>query len=130
MRLPLAALLLSRFPAEIERRTQSLDYVERTLLDGTPVHHLAARTETVDYQLWIAQGARPLPLRAVLTYKNSEGHPQFRAQFSDWNLSPEIRDTQFAFSPPQGARKIAFLADLPQVALQGAESPEPTGGQQ
>ena len=31
MRLPLAALLLSRFPAEVESRTQSLDYVEKTV---------------------------------------------------------------------------------------------------
>lgn len=129
MRLPLAALLLSRFPAEIERRTQSLDYVERTLLDGTPTHHLAGRTETVDYQLWIAEGARPLPLRAVLTYKNADGQPQFRAQFSDWNLSPEILGDQFAFTPPEGARKIAFLAEMPQVALQGAATPPQTGGQ-
>ena len=36
MRLPLAALLLSRFPAELESRTQSLDYVEKTLIDGMP----------------------------------------------------------------------------------------------
>jgi len=130
MRLPLAALLLSRFPAEIERRTQSLDYVERTFMDGTPAHHLAARTETVDYQVWIAEGPRPLPLRAVLTYKNAEGHPQFRAQFSDWNLAPEIRDAQFAFTPSPGARKIAFLAQLPQIAFDGTTNPAQTGGQQ
>jgi hypothetical protein len=129
MRLPLAALLLSRFPEEIDRRTQSLDYVERTEMHGMPAHHLAGRTETVDYQIWIAEGARPLPLRAVLTYKNAEGQPQFRAQFSDWNLSPEIQDSQFAFSPPEGARKIAFLAQLPQIELPGTATPEQTGGQ-
>jgi hypothetical protein len=130
MRLPLAALLLSRLPAELERRTRTLDYVEMTLIHGVPAHHLAGRTETVDYQIWIAEGAQPLPLRAVLTYKNAEGQPQFRAQFADWNLSPDIRDTQFAFNPPEGARKIAFLAQLPQIALQGTTTPERTGGQQ
>ena len=62
MRLPLAMLLTSRFPAELERRTQALDYVERTAIDGTPVHHLAGRTETVDYQVWITEGARPRAL--------------------------------------------------------------------
>jgi hypothetical protein len=130
MRLPLAMLLLGRFPEEIDRRTQSLDYVERTSIDGTPVHHLAGRAETVDYQIWIAEGARPLPLRAVLTYKNAEGQPQFRARFSDWNLAPEIQDSQFAFNPPEGARKIAFAAQLPRLELPGATTPEPTGGQQ
>lgn len=121
MRLPLAMLLVSRFPAEIERRTQSLDYVESTVMDGVPAHHLAGRTETVDYQVWVAKGAQPLPLRVVLTYKNAEGQPGFRAQFSDWNLAPAVPDAQFVFTPPQGARKIAFLAELPRV--------QPSGGQ-
>jgi hypothetical protein len=129
MRLPLAILLVSRFPDELKRRTQSLDYVERTEIYGVPAHHLAGRTETVDYQVWITEGAQPLPLRVVLTYKNAEGQPQFQAHFSDWNLSPEIQDSQFAFAPPEGARKISFLAQLPQIALQRGAAQEQTGGQ-
>ena len=129
MRLPLAALLLSRFPVEVESRTQSLDYVEKTLIDGVPTHHLAGRTETVDYQVWIAEGAQPLPFRVVLTYKNAEGQPEFRAQFSDWNLAPKVQDSQFAFTPPEGARKIAFQAQLADFATAGTESPEQPGGQ-
>ena len=129
MRLPLAALLLSRLPTELERRTQALDYVEKDVIHGIPVHHLAGRTETVDYQVWIPAGAQPLPLRVVLTYKNAEGQPSFRAQFSDWNLAPEIQDNQFAFTPPEGARKIAFLAQLPQIGLEGAKKPAQSGEQ-
>jgi hypothetical protein len=128
MRLPLAALLLSRLPQELQSRTQSLDYVERTQLDGKPVHHLAGRTETVDYQVWVAAGAEPLPLRIVLTYRNAKGHPQFRAQFSDWNLSPQVTDAQFAFNPPAGARKIAFAAELPHIEVPGANNPAQAGG--
>lgn len=67
MRLPLAMLLLSRLPEKLEQRTLSLDYVERTKIHGAPAHHLAGRTETVDYQVWISEGAQPLPLRVVLT---------------------------------------------------------------
>jgi hypothetical protein len=129
MRLPLAALLISQFPAEVENRTQSLNYVERTLIHGVPSHHLVGRTETVDYQVWIAEGAQPLPLRIVLTYKNAEGQPQFRAQFSDWNLAPEVQNSQFAFTPAEGERKISFLAQLPSIAPAGAATPEKTGGQ-
>lgn len=128
MRLPLAALLLSRFPAELERRTQVLDYVEKDVIHGTPVHHLAGHTETVDYQVWIPAGNQPLPLRVVLTYKNAEGQPSFRAVFSDWDLAPAIQNNLFAFIPPEGARKIAFLAQLPQVVLEGATKTEHTGG--
>lgn len=129
MRLPLAALLLSRLSAELERRTRALDYVEKDVIHGTPVHHLAGRTETVDYQVWIPAGVQPLPLRVVLTYKNAEGQPSFRAQFTDWNLAPEIQDNQFVFIPPEGARKIAFLAQLPQIALESPTKPGQSGGQ-
>lgn len=127
MRLPLAALLLSRLPEELKNRTQSLAYVEKTLLYGMPIHHLAGRTETVDYQLWIADGAQPLPLLAVLTYKNAEGQPEFRAEFTDWNLAPIVRESLFAFNPPAGAQKIAFAAQLPQIALESPTSSEQTG---
>ncbi|MBS3954285.1 MAG: DUF2092 domain-containing protein [Methylomicrobium sp.] len=127
MRLPLAMLLTSRFPSEIDSRTEALDYVEMTSIHGIPTHHLAGRTETVDYQVWIAEGAQPLPIRIVLTYKHAEGQPQFRAQFSDWNLKPQISDKQFAFTPPEGARKISFVAQLP---IGTPETPAHSGGEQ
>ena len=129
MRLPLAMLVTSRLPEEIDRRTQSLNYVEETVIDGIPVHHLAGRTETVDYQAWIPEGDQPLPLRIVLTYKNAEGHPAFRAQFSDWNLTPEVKDSLFAFTPSEGMQKIAFLAEVPKIAFEGSTNPEQTGEQ-
>ncbi|MDT4290355.1 DUF2092 domain-containing protein [Methylomonas sp. MO1] len=127
MRLPLAVLLVSELPAELERRTQSLEYVEKTTIHGQAAHHLAARTETVDYQVWIAEGPKPLPLRVVLTYKLEEGQPQFRAQFSDWNLAPQIDNTQFAFTPAEGAKKIAFLAQVPSIVPGASENPAHSG---
>jgi hypothetical protein len=127
MRLPLAALLLSRLPTELERRTVSLDYVEKEVIHEMPVHHLAGRTDTVDYQIWVPAKGEPLPLRVVLTYKNAKGQPSFRADFFDWNLNPQIPDNQFVFTPPEGSRKIAFLAQLPKVALDEAAKPEQSG---
>ncbi|MDO9162907.1 MAG: DUF2092 domain-containing protein [Methylococcaceae bacterium] len=128
MRLPLAALLLSRFPTEIESRTQALDYVEKTTIHGVPAHHLAGRTETVDYQVWIPEGTQPLPLRIVLTYKNADGQPQFSAQFSDWNLSPTVSDSKFVFVPPAGSRKIAFAAQVTSIAPAAIAAPTAIGG--
>ncbi len=129
MRLPLAVLLVSRLPAELETRVQTIDYVEETNILGVRAHHLAARTETVDFQVWVSDGEQPLPLRAVLTYKAEDGQPQFWAQFSDWNLSPAVTDATFTFTPPEGASKIAFLAQLPRVAAPEKQATEPTGGQ-
>ena len=114
MRLPFAVLLVSTAPTDIERRTKTLDYVEKTSILGAPAHHIAGRTDGVDYQIWIADGDKPLPLRLVLTYTDEQGEPQFRAQFSDWKLAPQLTDATFAFTPPPGARRIAFLAEMPR----------------
>jgi hypothetical protein len=111
MRLPLEAFLTSRLPVEFERRVRAVDYVEMTEAFGEPAHHLAGSTDTVDFQVWIADGERPLPLRIVLTYPEP-GQPQYRAQFSDWNLKPKVRKDSFAFQPPPEARKILFAVQL------------------
>jgi len=116
MRLPLAVLLVSQLPAELKDRVRSVDYVEKTNIDGSPSHHLAARTDTVDFQVWVADGDTPLPQRVVITYKKAKGEPQFRAQLSDWNLAPAIEDSTFLASPPAGAQKVAFAAQLPRIS--------------
>ena len=56
MQLPLAVLLVSQLPSELKDRVRSVDYVERTTINGVPSHHLAARTDTVDFQIWVADG--------------------------------------------------------------------------
>jgi hypothetical protein len=129
MRLPLAALLLSRFPDEIGKRSQTVDYVEKTAFYGAPAHHLAGRTEALDYEIWVAEGAQPLPQRIVLTYRDAEGQPAFRAQFSGWNLAPQER-VNYTFTPPADARQIALAAQLPQqTALTLHKTAKSKGGQ-
>ena len=112
VRVPLAMLYVNQLPAELERRVQTVDYVEMTTLSGEPCHHLAARTASVDFQIWIADGDRPLPRRVVLTYKNAPGQPQYWAQFSAWDLAPKITEATFTFTPPKEAQKIPFLSEL------------------
>ena len=55
--------------------------------------------------------------------------PQFRAEFSDWNLSPEVTDSMLAFTPPEGAEKIAFLPQLRAVAVRRKAAPGQSGEQ-
>ncbi|MFZ2508309.1 MAG: DUF2092 domain-containing protein, partial [Steroidobacteraceae bacterium] len=102
--------------------------VESTAILGPTAHHIAAQTNTVDFQVWIAEGERPLPLRIVLTYKNDPGQPQFRALFLDWNKTPEPAADAFVFTPPKDAHKILFAVQGP-AAQAGAPAAEPTGSQ-
>jgi hypothetical protein len=116
LRMPLAVLLMQRLPAEFEKRVREIDYVEKTNLMGAPSHHLAVRGDTVDMQVWVTDGAQPLPLRIVLTYKLEPGQPEFRAQFVDWNMAPMITDATFKPEIPAGTHKILFAAQIAAAA--------------
>lgn len=122
MRLPMAVLLMSRLPAELNARVRSVDYVEKTRIRGSAAHHLAARTDAADFQIWVADGDRPLPLRVVISYKNAKGEPQFWADLMDWNLAPVVTASTFDAKPPEQAQKVAFAA---QLASASARKPSP-----
>lgn len=113
MQLPLAGLLLTTLRQEIENRMDYAEFVETAEMCDGKYQHIAARGEDIDMQVWISAKEPALPKRIVLTYKHSEGQPQFWADFSDWDLSPWAFDSEFKFKAPKGSRKIAFL---PQVA--------------
>jgi hypothetical protein len=127
MRLPLAALLLSRARTDLDRRVRSVEYVEKTGILGSMSHHLMGRTDTVDFQVWIADGNRPLPQRIVLTYPAAAGQPQFQAQFA-WNVAPEFSDSLFTFTPPTDASRIPFAAAVAQYGRAKAPATAKKGG--
>jgi hypothetical protein len=108
MRLPLAEMLDSNLSKMLPEQVREAAYVEKSLIGGVPCDHIALRGDQSDLQLWVAQGDKPLPQRAVITYSRLDGRPQFRAQFSNWNLAPKVADSMFVFKPPTGAKKIAF----------------------
>jgi hypothetical protein len=116
MRLPLALMLVSTLPDELDQRLQSIDYVERDTLTPAPTDHLAGRAADVDFEVWLDTGDTPLPQRFAITYKNEEGAPQYRAEFSDWKLNPDVSPMDLAFNPPDGAQRIPFLVRVSQPA--------------
>jgi hypothetical protein len=109
MPLPLALMLVTTLPDELDRPLQSIDYVERDTLTPAPTDHLAGRAADVDFEVWLDTGDTPLPQRLAITYKTEEGEPQYRAEFSDWKLNPDVSQVELAFNPPDGAQRIPFL---------------------
>ena len=90
----------------------SVDYgyvVGRASVDGVDCHHLAFAQETIDWQVWIQAGPKPLLRKLVITYKTEEGWPQYAARFSEWDLAPRISKHYFEFEPPAGADRVDFL---------------------
>jgi hypothetical protein len=81
-------------------------HIGMTFIDGVEVHHLAFRGANVDWQLWVAAGDKPLPLRYVVTTKWFTGAPQYTLRLRNWNASPQIDTARFTFAPPEGAMKL------------------------
>jgi len=78
-------------------------------VQGVRCHHLAFSQESIDWQIWIEDGPRPLPRKLLITYKDEPGSPQYTVQLSGWDLRPNISDAYFDFDPPAGADRIEFL---------------------
>jgi hypothetical protein len=121
MRFPLAEFFSTQLAEALPAKVIAAYNVGPERIMGVSCEHVAFQGDQADLQLWVAQGDQPLPCRLVITYKATEGQPQFWAQFSDWSLSPEVPDAQFAFTPPEGAARIAFAARKPAPAAQGKQ---------
>jgi hypothetical protein len=95
----------------MKRLVKSGYYVGEATIAGILCDNLALRNDDDDVQLWVAKGDKPVPRRIVVTYKNLEGQPQFRAEFEEWNFSPNFSETIFSYSPPAHADRINFFRD-------------------
>src|ERR1700730_12214057 len=61
------------------------------VIRGVECDHPAFRTKEVDWQIWIAQGARPYPCRYVITSKKVKGSPQYTLDIRAWNASDAFK---------------------------------------
>jgi hypothetical protein len=73
---------------------------------GVPCEHLAFTQDNIDWQIWIENGARPIPRKFVITYKDERDSPQYTAIFSNWDFATKLPDFVFKFEAPSGASKI------------------------
>jgi hypothetical protein len=93
----------------LTRDAKSGFVVGKGVVGGVRCDHLAFRNPDVDFQIWIQEGAKPLPRKYVITSTQVAGAPQFVTVMS-WNTAPpSVTDGTFAFAPPKGANRIDFL---------------------
>jgi len=93
-----------------------------TTVMGKPCEHLAFTQGNIDWQVWIESGARAVPKKFVITYKDEPGTPQFTAIFSKWDFTTSLPDYVFKFEPPPGASKIAVKEMRASVQPHHAEA--------
>jgi hypothetical protein len=88
------------------------------VIHGIECDHLAFRTKEVDWQIWIAQGARPYPCRYVITSKKVTGAPQYTLDITAWKGGTEVASDGFKLEIPADAKKLTAdqvpdLDDIP-----------------
>ena len=103
---PVSDVLYSDVYAVLIENVATGTYVGQSEVRGVPTHHLAFTQASIDWQLWIEDGANPVPRKAVITYKNVPSSPQFTVWLSNWNFSPRLADSLFEFLPPDGAQQV------------------------
>ncbi len=83
--------------------------VGKAVIEGVRCDHLAFRAPHVDWQIWVQEGAQPLPRRLVITTRDLPNAPQFAVTMTKWNLKPTFDAQTFKFTPAAGATKVDFL---------------------
>jgi hypothetical protein len=105
---PGADLLLSDPYAELMPDVIEGRYIGMESIDGVRCHHIAYRAKDVDWQLWIEDGAQPLPRRYQITSKTEPGQPEFALMLSRWKTNAVLPDSLFSFEAPPGSKQIPF----------------------
>ena len=115
---PAADLLMSDPYKELMPQVVDVKDLGSGVIRGVECDHLAFRTQEVDWQIWIAQGARPYPCRYVITSKKVTGGPQYTVDIRAWRTGIEVASDKFKLEIPAGAKKlmpneIPELNDIP-----------------
>jgi hypothetical protein len=115
--MPLIDVLYQATAGTLTRDVRGGILVGESMIDGIATDHLAFRQANVDWQLWVEQGARPLPRKILITTRYEVGDPQYQA-ILHWNLKPKIHASTFKFAPPKGVTEIPL--DSPANSASGA----------
>jgi hypothetical protein len=103
---PGADLLYSKPYEILTEQVTTGRFIGKETIGEVPVHHLAFTGEDVDWQIWIQEGAQPLPLRFVITTKTMKSQPAFTVQMSNWEPKADLDDSTFQFKAPAGATRV------------------------
>jgi hypothetical protein len=101
---PGADLLMSNIYDQLMPEVTNAKDLGSGVIDGVECDHLAFRSKEVDWQIWIAQGARPYPCRYVITSTKVSRAPAYTIDLRDWNT--DAAAPSFAFKAPANARKL------------------------
>jgi thiol-disulfide isomerase/thioredoxin len=124
----ITAAMLSDEPADKLLETiKSVEYAGSEMLDGMKVDHLKGKGAQFDWDLYLAAGDKPLPVKFVpdltkvleqmmarANQKLGDKKPKIEnvITFSNWDTNPKFAADAFAVIPPEGAEKVDSIVDI------------------
>lgn len=78
-------------------------------INGQETDQFVYRGEDLDWQVWIARGPAPLPLKIVITDRSQSLRPSYSAELT-WNTSPQLSARDFTFTPDPKATSIKLAS--------------------
>lgn len=83
--------------------------IGKTVIGEVKCVHLLFSRPGVDFQVWVAEGGRPLPHKYVVTDTGAPELLSVTTVMSNWNTAPTVADGRFSFEPTPGVKQIAFM---------------------
>lgn len=122
--LPAADLLLPNAYESLMEGVVDVKDLGSGVVGGVECDYLAFRKKDVDWQIWIAHGKKPYPLRYSITSKLTSGSPQYTIVTRNWKTDSEAVSTDFNFKNSTDAKKtdlkdLKETGDLPEHFKQG-----------
>jgi hypothetical protein len=74
-------------------------------LGGVKTTHYAFREPDVDWEIWIQDGDKPLPLKLSIVDRTDPARPAFTTRLK-WTVNPALNASDFTFVPGPDAMKI------------------------
>lgn len=112
---PGADLFGSNSYALLTEDVEDAKHISAAVVNGVDCEYLTFRTPDVDWQIWIATGDKPIPLRYVVTTKHVSQAPQYTLEVSNFKTGTEAVKTSFAIDIPKDAKEVADISEIEGV---------------
>jgi hypothetical protein len=90
--------------SRVEKLTSAFAVGPATI-DGVATDHYAFREGAHDWEIWIEQGARPIPHKLVIVDQSDPARPAYVARLT-WNIKPTLTADDFTFKPGPDSKPI------------------------
>lgn len=96
------------FKEDIEKFFAKIVLNGNEAVDGEACTKIIAQNENINITIWVSD-ATSLPVKFNIIYKN-ENNRKYEATFSNWDLNPDLSDSDFEFVAPENSRLVHIMA--------------------